>query len=255
MEIIEKNRIDLTGIEKRLLHARHLLLLETGNNKYVALRILRQHLSFISYNFVKDEPSFLPLAPVGSSGSTGVTQPFFSSTNTLGINQLSVSDLLSIGSNRTNNLMQVFYGIAPSYVYTSMDEPNSLDTLPTAGLSPSSTYPYLYGHSGFDSPYYRPSEHTEFFAIANVSVTFTLINTVSIPVSPKMLLVLNNCTVEPVHDYALIKKMVDGTTAREIATVGQVYSEVTWTSERYGNISPFTASDANFPDKLKEAGY
>lgn len=255
MEAIEKNRIDLTGIEKRLLHARHLLLLETGNDTYVALRIVRQHLSFISYNFVKDAPSFLPLAPVGSTGTTGVTQSFFSPTNTLGITELSLNDLLSIGSNRSNNLMQVFYGIAPSYVYTSINEPNSLDTLPSAGLTPSSTYPYLYGHSGFDSPYYRPSEHTEFFAIANVEVSFTLINTVSIPVSPKLLLVLNNCTVEPVHDYALIKKMVDGTTARAIATVGQVYSEVVWTAERYGGIRPFRASDVNSPEKLKEAGY
>lgn len=254
-----KDKIKLDGIKTKLLQPRHLMLLETGNNKYVALRAVRTNLSFLNYNFVNDSASFLPLAPVKSTGTTKVTQNFFAQHVSVNINALSLTDALAIGGSRNNNLMQVFYGIAPSYIYVDLEYPAStlVNQGPQSSLSPSSTYPYFYGHSGFDSPYYEPSEFTEFFSISNIPVQFTLVNSVAIEQSPKMLFILNNITVEPVHDLALFKKMIEGTTPREIITLGQIYTEITWSPAMYASASPVSAADVLSGNTavLKEAGY
>jgi hypothetical protein len=254
---IEKNRIDLRDIQPRLLRTRHLLLLDIGSDKFVALRVIRQQQSIITYNFSTEISGFLPLAPVGSSGTTNVTQASFTAPITLGIKELSVDDALSIGESRQGNITQVFMGIAPSYTYVDLLQAGiPVDQLSLSAMSPTSAYPYIYGHSGFTSPYFRPSENTEFFVMANIQTQLRLANSVSIPISPKLLLVMNNMTVKPV-DAALFKQMLEAKVPREVVTVGQIYSSITWSPDRYGGASPVSAKDvlAGNTVALKEGGY
>ena len=255
-----KYQIRLDDIEERILQPRYLLLIETGQDQYVALRVGRQRLAQVAYNFVNDGADFLPLAPVNSTGTSGVTQGFFSQHNPITISKLGSQDLLGIPTPRTGNLMQLFYGIAPSYCFVTPEQPGGtqLEQLPNTQLFPQSSYPYIYDNSGFSSPFYRPAKHTELFTVANVTIQFTLVNSVSIPISPKMLFVINNMRVSPIESLDLFRKMLEGTVARRVVSMGQVYSDVTWSSAIYGNVEPVSAKSilgSNGSVAFKNAGY
>lgn len=217
-------------------------------------------MSKITYNFVEDAASFLPLDAVNGSGTSGVTQNFFSRGNAIDVNTLNIDDALDIPRPRYNNLMQIFYGIAPSYCFVTPEVPGGtiLAQMPETSEFPQSGYPYITDHTGFDSPFYTPSKYTELFSLANVPIQFTLANTASIPISPKLLLILNNMTVEPVNSLDLFRKMLEGTVPRRVASVGQVYASVTWSFQVYGNIQPVDATDvlgSNGKTVVAKAGY
>lgn len=255
---MESNNLDTFRISTRLiddaiLKPRYLLLLETQTDYFVALRVVSQQLSFISYDFVAD---------AGISALTGVgTTGQIAQHVQVKINNLSIQDALSISTaaNRTDNIMQIFYGIAPSYVYVDLEVPGGtyLNQLPNTALNPQSTYPYLYGHSGFDSPYYEPSRNTEFFSVSNLNIQFTLQNSVSISVNPRMLFAINNTIVKPVNDISLFKAMLERKVPVTIANMNQIYTSVTWSPALYSGVSPILASSIlkGDMDAFREAGY
>lgn len=263
MEVYDKYKVRFDGIKKRLLEPRHFLLLETDANTFVGLRVVRQHLSQIMYNFEVEIDSFLPLNPVSITQGTTLTQSFFSPHNTLAISQLSgVSDWLQVPSPRTNNLMQVFYGISPSYVAIAPEQPGGtyLDQLPTSSLNPSSSFYWLWNNSGWNSPLYEPSEETEFFVPSNLSTQFTLINTAPIIVNPKMLFIVNNLIVEPISDLATFQDILRGKIPSEKRDVGQIYSTTSaqWSPSNYSGVNPVSAKSILGPNAataFKDAGY
>lgn len=256
----ELNRVSLTDVRERLLQPRFLLLLETDDNAFVALRVKRQHVSKIAYNFVNDYSGFLPLDAIGGSGTSGVTQSSFVQHKAIQVSEIgNLQDALDIPTPRTYNLMQIFYGIAPSYCFVTPEEPGGtlLAQMPETSEFPQSAYPWIYDHNGYDSPFYMPSQDTELFSIANVTIQFTLANTATIPISPKFSLILNNMTVEPIDSVDLFKAMLDGRIARRVVSMGQVYSNVVWSQSIYG-VQPVSASEvqaSNASTTLKTAGY
>jgi hypothetical protein len=257
----ELNKVSLNDVRERLLQPRYLLLLETGDDLFVALRVKRQHVSKITYNFVKDYSGFLPLAPIGTTPVSGVTQSSFSQHNAIQIQEIgNLQDALSIPTPRQNNLLQIFYGIAPSYCFVTPEQPGGtlLAQLPNTSEFPSASYPWIYDHSGFDSPFYMPSQDTELFSIANVTLQFTLANTVPIPISPKLMFIINNLTVEPISSLDTFRKMIEGTIPRRVVSMGQIYSNVTWSSQVYSGIQPVSASNilgSNGAAYFRDAGY
>lgn len=255
----KKSRISLDDIEERLLQNRFLLLINTSEDNYVALRVQRQHMSKIAYDFVKDA-GLLPLDAVGGTGTSGVTQNAFSQHVAVAINELSINDGLDIPKPRTNNLMQIFYGISPSYLFVSPEMPGGtlLGQMPETSEYTQSTYPYIFDHSGYDSPFYVPSKYTEIFSIANVTIQFTLANTASIPITPRFLLILNNLIVEPVDSLKQFQDMLKGTIPRRVVTAGQIYSTITWSPSVYSNVKPVSASNilgSNAQAAFTKAGY
>ncbi len=253
-------KISYDDIEERLLQPRFLMLLDTGRDQYVALRVVRQSLMQIYYDFVNDAPGFLPLAPVNGTAVSGQTQPFISQHNAVNISELSISDALAIPKPRTSNMLQIFYGIAPSYCFVTPEQPGGTPNaqLPETAGFPQSNYPYIASHSGYDSPLYEPSKYTELFGIADVTIQFTLANTVSIPISPKMLFVINNMLVEPIDSLDLFRKMLEGTVPRRVVSVGQIYTNIQFSGATYGGISPVSARDVMSPNgknALVRAGY
>ena len=255
----KKNKISFADIEERILQPRFLLLLNTFQDEFVALRIQKQHLTSMLYDFVKDG-GILPLAPVTTSGTANVTQNFLSSHNIVALNKLNISDGLAIPKPRVNNIMQVFYGISPSYLFVSPEQPGGtlLSQLPETSEFVQTNFPYIFDHSGFDSPLYVPSKYTELFSVANVTLQFTLVNTSSITITPRMLFVLNNLIVEPITSVDLFRKMLEGTVPRRVATLGQVYNGITWSPSVYSNIRPVSASrilGSNGQAEFTKAGY
>jgi len=256
----ELNKVSLNDVRERLLQPRYLLLLETGDDQFVALRVKRQHVSKIAYNFVNDYKGFLPLAPIGTTPVSGVTQSSFVQHQSIQIQEIgNLQDGLSIPTPRTNNLLQLFYGIAPSYCFVTPEQPSGtlLAQMPNTNEFPSSQYPWIFDHSGYDSPFYMPSQDTELFSIANVTLQFTLANTVPISISPKLMFVINNITTEPISSLDTFRKMLEGTIPRRVVSMGQIYSNVPWSSTIYG-VKPVDASDIlgkNGASAFQSAGY
>lgn len=227
---MDQTKVDISDLKGVLLKARHLLLLETANNEFVGLRITRTHLTYLNYDFISQISTFSALTAVGTAGS-------FVQHVTMSISSLSsVSDWLSMSSNQSNNLYQVFYGIKPSYLYVTLEYPAGQPTaqLSQSALYPQSAYPYIFDHSGYSSPYFRPSPETEFISLSNIKVQFTLANSVSISINPQMLFVINNCITEPITDMALLKQMVQRKVPVEIINLGQIYNNVSFPSTLYG---------------------
>ena len=255
----KKNKISFVDIEERILQPRFLLLLNTFQDQFVALRIQRQHLTTMLYDFVKDGGD-LPLAPVTTTGTAGVTQSFLSPHNIVAINELSITDGMAIPKPRIDNLMQIFYGISPSYLFVSPEQPGGtlVSQLPESAEAVQINFPYIFDHSGFDSPLYAPSKYTELFSIANVNLQFTLVNSVPITINPKLMFVMNNLLVEPITSVDLFRKMLEGTVPRRVVTLGQIYSGITWSPSVYSGIKPVAASSilgSNAQAAFTKAGY
>jgi hypothetical protein len=225
-----QTKVDISDLKGVLLKPRHLLLLETSNNQFVGLRVTRTHLTYVNYDFISQISTFNALTAVGTTGS-------FVQHVTMSITSLSgVSDWLAMATNQTNNLYQVFYGIKPSYLYATLEYPAGQPTaqLSQTALYPQSAYPYIFDHSGYSSPYFKPSPETEFISLSNIKVQFTLANSVSISIRPEMLFVVNNCITEPITDMALLKQMVQRKVPVEIIDLGQIYNNVAFPSTLYG---------------------
>lgn len=244
-----KQKIILDGIKDSILKSRYLLLLQTDDHDFVGFRITRQKQAFIDYSFSDQTAGF----------SLAANQ--FSKGNSLSIRQLSgVSNWLATDIQRsTNNIMQVFYGIAPSYVFASLEYggPGQYQVqMPVSSVLPREQYPYIYDTSGFVSPFFAPAESTEFYVLNQIDVQFTLYNSVNIPVVPRMLFVVNNLKVEPVSQ-GLFKKMLLGQVPRRLAEPGQIYAAVGYAGQGYGNVEPVNDKDilSGNAAALKAAGY
>lgn len=245
-----KQKIILDGIKNDLLIPRYLLLLQTDNQEYVGFRVTRARQSFINYSFTDD-----------IAGFSSLTSQQFENNITLAIKELTgVTDWLATNIDRSsNNVMQIFYGIKPSYAYASIEYggPGQYQTqMPVSAVLPRSSYPYIYDNNGFNSPYFAPAEGTEFYVINGVDVEFTLYNSVNIPINPGMLFVVNNMLVEPV-EQGTFKKMLLGTVPRRLASPGQIYSTVAYSGSGYNNVTPVSVADVlkQNVSALKSAGY
>lgn len=248
MEISQKVPYDLSDIEASLIGPRFLFLLEVDNEKYVALMATRTRLEFLEYSFQQAVTGWLPLAAVGTAAVTNSTQAAYLEKQPITITSVSDVDIsdnaLGFGSNK-NNLMQVFYGIKPSYCAVNRRFPsNPVDILPESQLFPRSSYPYVSGANGKTSPYYHPSKKTEFMSIINNVVTFDLANTVSFSIQPEMMFVLNNIITKPITKKDTVVRMLENQgIPRKIVQLGSIYGSVPWDDTSYGGAKVFKASD------------
>ena len=242
-----KTEIDLSGIASDFIKPRHYFLLQLAKDSFVALQAVRTHTNFLQYNFSAEKSGWLPLDAVGGTGTSGVSQSSYLSSQNITIKDLSISDNALSISSMQSNVLQVFYGLKPSYLLVNRRYPSTtpVDQLPEGSLHPSSTYIWVYGVSGFRSPYYRPSPETEFISFANTDVFFDLVNTAPFTIQPELFFVINNIIVQPITDKAIIAKILTPASGipRKIIDVGQIYGSVSWNPEKYAGAVEFTQAD------------
>ena len=242
-----KYEIDLSAIDAEIIKPRHYFLLQLAKDSYVALQAVRTHINFLQYNFSAEKSNWLPLDAVGGTGASGVSQAAYLESQNITISDLSIDNNAFSIKTRENNIIQAWYGLKPSYLLVNRRFPSTtpVDQLPESSLHPSSSYIWVYGVSGFRSPYYRPSPETEFVSFANTDVYFDLANTAPFLVQPELFFVMNNVLVQPIKDKSIIAKILTPASGipRKIIDTGQIYGSVPWSSSSYEGIVEFTQAD------------
>ena len=242
-----KYEINLADIAPEIIKPRHYFLLQLAKDSYVALQAVRTHIDFLQYNFSVEKSGWLPLDAVGGTGSSGVSQAAYLDNQNITISDLSIDNNAFSIKSLQNNLLQIFYGLKPSYLLVNRRFPSTtpVDQLPESSLHPSSSYIWVYGVSGFRSPYYHPSPETEFVSFANTDVYFDLANTAPFLIQPELFFVINNVIVQPIKDKGIIAKILTPASGipRKIIDVGQIYGSVPWNPESYSGAVEFTQAD------------
>lgn len=245
---IDSTRIDLKDIQGRFLEPGFLFLLEVDDDQYVALRCVRNKRMFLQYSFQQEISGWLPLAPVGETGTSGTDQDSYLENQDVYIHSLNIDteNALGVDSTNSNNMLQLFFGIKPSYLNVNLRYPNTTANyqMPRSKLFPSSAYPYLFGASGYSSRYLHPSRDTEFFSMISTGFKFDLANTASYDIQPELMFVINNIITAPVTDKEKVKRILEGQgVPRKIVALGSIYGSVPFPSTQYSGAKVFKAKD------------
>ena len=227
-------RTEFSAVKDSLLKNNHLLLLSVAEDEYMPLRIIRSQISSLYYNFISNISGFLPLGPTGNSSPPSGNQSYFVDNQQLGIQAIQGAQNI-FRLSKAGEILQVFYGISPSYLRTMLKQPLqtfvfNLDT-ETATIIPQPSFIEM-GIDGFQSPLRLPQPETEFFVIGGVSVRFTLMNMAPIAISPSLNFIINRLAVEPVTDAGLIRSMIEGRIPAKVADLGAIDAD-TGTDVRY----------------------
>lgn len=200
---------DLSLIESKFLKSGYYIELELSDTTAAFFRV-RRSLQFEHYYDVKTEiSSWKPLAPITVSAPT--YNPYFMQFVKLPLPDFqNVTDMFAL--NDTNEMLQVFMGIAPSpvriYYNIPSQQPYAAYDNDTA---PDSTYfDFGYQFDGFDSPLHRPHPKSEFLDVRGININFTFGNPVTVSVNPEIYFYVNRMTVEPVTDESLAAEIVNG---------------------------------------------
>jgi len=209
-----------------LLKENYILGLSFAPGKYAFYRVTRSNVFPLVYNF-QTELSVNPLNPYGQS-YTGYSAYYLSLQN-LGLPQSEVNtpvtDMFKI--DRDNEIWQIFYGIAPSYLKVLPVQPPSSAPIYhlDQSITPSQTFIKI-GFDGFASPFDEPSDKTEAYVLAGLSIGFVLINPVTIPISPKLKFIINRMIVEPITDPNMARAILDGKVPAHIVTIGSAENDL-----------------------------
>jgi hypothetical protein len=161
------------------------------------------------YNFAYDweqyNANFLPLAPAGVQGITGIAQAFFVANLQPAISGVSnisnVTNLFSLTSGgQPYEALQCFIGVAPSYLRVYIQQPPNAGPVGSMdqNIIPQTTF-YDSGYfDGFASPYDAPTKAGQVLVLAGTEPWFTLANPVSVLVDPHFNLFFNRMLLSPV---------------------------------------------------------
>ena len=245
--------MDFSSIESSILRTRDIVVYDVGDG-YIPFRVKRQQLATVYYDFIIEKANFLPLGPAGISPPAG-TQSYFVDNFQFQLQTIqNEQDMFRLVD--TNEILQVFYGASPSYLKTMLKQPVTayIFTLEN-NVVPSMNFTEM-GIDGYESPLNRPSKRTEFFVFNGLSVYMVLMNTVTVAISPSLNFVINRLMAEPMHDYALIKAILEGRSPAKFVTIGDpTLGKVTFTFSAYGNVKPIPYSSGLTPPELKGLGY
>ena len=116
--------MDLSAIENSILRTRDIVVYDFGDG-YVPFRVRRQQVSTLYYNFITQKANFLPLGPTGIAAPAG-TQSFFQDNFEFQLQTIqNEQDMFRIIESK--EIIQGFYGIAPSYMRTMLKQPIQAD--------------------------------------------------------------------------------------------------------------------------------
>lgn len=200
--------------------------ISANQGAFVGFRVVKQTVSTLYYDFVKEQNNYLPMAPRYVS-PTG-TSPNFQDKVQLSLAEIqNVSDMFML--TKANDALQVFYGISPSYVRVMLDYNQQYAFNMEQSINPSSTF-FEVGIDGFQSPLNRPNRLTEFFVLGGINYRFTLMNTSSIPVFPSLNFVINRMSLKALTAEQTKKAITSG---YPIKTLGPIDASIEFPSPTY----------------------
>jgi len=214
------------NIEKaKLLRSNDYVVLNLGygaNEKVIltGFKVMRTNFFTMAYNFIEQGAISSDLAPNGMSNVNFT--PYYTEIVKLPLSKIqNVTDMFLL--DKQNEMLQVFYGISPSYLRVIPRQPDTMNEFyMDQQITPSSNFISL-GIDGFMSPFDSPAQITETFILAGLSVGITLENPVTIPINPTLNFWINRMLVEPITDSATIMNIIKGKIKGHIATVSSTF--------------------------------
>ena len=214
--------IDKSRIERYFLKENYLLLLgfpgaERGE-VYVPLRVIAREYFEFMYDPIQ-EGQISAKVPAGA-GVNGISDLGFVTPARLGSVFLTGKPFNAFYIKDTDQVYQMFFGIAPSALRVFLEAPSStgqrnLDIDRWANSK--QEFGYI---DGFDSPLLYPSPESELIIPPEFDFSFGYGNPLPDPVSPLLLFIMNRLKVALVLDVALVEKMLAGSVPVAIKTVG-----------------------------------
>jgi hypothetical protein len=245
--------LDLSQIT--LLRPRDYALFGFDVDKWVPVRVLRARPFAFPYTFAKDVGGFNGAASSTwknlSGGASNMPVLANAPANSYVLNQSAafqavsgVSDALQV--TQDYEILQAFYGIAPSPLRVYFQQPVSQFTTMldqnVVPLQQSEQVIDVGFLDGFDSPYNRPSPASEFFSFKNIQVQFSMANPVPEQIAPRLNFVINRMKCAPVSDPATVQGIFRGTIPAKVVTIGDTMSSVNWTGSGYGGVGGLPSS-------------
>jgi hypothetical protein len=217
---------DLSRVEAASFKENYLLMLGFPNG-YVPLRVIaREHFIYM-YDPLNEGQILGPVAAatIGYSANgisdLGYVQPQrLPSRHATG----QPIDIFQIDMNHTDEMYQLFFGIAPSAIRVFINEPASTgqNNLVSFSWGPNNmAFGYI---DGYISPLENPSPASEILVPPNMEFALGYANPLPNPVVPLLLFYVNRLKVNVVRDVQLVMKMLDGRVPVAIRTVGGLSS-------------------------------
>ena len=205
--------------EIKFLKANDFVLLNTNKNDYFVLRVIdaRDPVT-IDYYPQTEINGFLPLNAFGSPAVSGRFNSYVVDSEQFGmedfVNINNIFDANTMGYDKENILLEIGVGISPSplrlFRYFPSQTPlgNYLTgkQIHWGGRQQNYNIGYV---DGFASPREHPTSAGLFYLPPFGTTLFTMMNPVSVPISPAFKFMINQMIVEPVADVQLAWKILN----------------------------------------------
>ncbi|MGB9815484.1 MAG: hypothetical protein ACPLVI_06000 [Thermoplasmata archaeon] len=182
------------------------LVISTGPGTYYGFKVIRKQDLILTYNFATETANNIisvaanniwPMVPYGTTSIPTGYQSYYVELNKMPLAKIqNIADVFKIEN--INQIYQVFMGISPSYLRVGLRLNTASVTTLSQSIAPSQSFIDLFDIDGFTSPYNEPSPESEFYVLKPLTVGFTLMNPVTIPINPRLQFFINRLMVEPI---------------------------------------------------------
>lgn len=249
------------SLEEMYLKQNDFVLYSTAKDENYVLRVVDAKPEEFKYFPEENISGFKPLNAFNAPAVSGVYDNYVVDSEELSLQEFTnISNMFeadNMGYDHTNVLMQVFMGIAPSWIrvfkyFPSRDKLGDYlfgDKVYWGGRQQKYNFGYV---DGFRSKKNKPTYSSEFFVPPVSSFQFTFMNPSLVPSHIELALYINQMIVEPVSDVQLAHKILNRIVPAKRAKTGQFPNGFTPTHSLFG-VSPVPL-DATQND-LQNAGY
>ncbi len=190
--------MNMDRIRDYVLKENQYLVISTGPGTYYGFKVTRKQNLVLTYNFATETTNNTgPMVPYGSTAVPTGYQNYYVELNKLPLAKIqNITDVFKIED--TNQIYQVFMGIAPSYLKVGMRLNTTSITSLSQSIAPSQSFLDLFTIDGYASPYDEPSPESEFYVLKPLTIGLTLMNPVTVPINPRLQFFINRLMVEPI---------------------------------------------------------
>lgn len=227
--------LDLNRIERHILRENYLMLLgfPTKDNKgYIPLRVMGRELFYYEYD-PRQEAQITTKVPPGA-GINGINDLGFITPTRLSSQYLTGKPYNVFYVKDYDQVLQLFYGIAPSALRVYLEAPASVGQK-NLDIDRWANNKLQFGYiDGFDSPLLNPSPQSELIIPPELDFAIGYGNPLPVMMDPLIQFVVNRLQVAIVSDPTLVEKMLDGRAPAAIKTIGGLASFTYSTKKVYG---------------------
>ncbi len=217
---------------------------------YVPLQVVDTDIPFeFIYDPITDGAltSPLPASPQGN-GITGLT---IQSDVLFGSKYITGNPNNVLKVDKTDNMYQIFFGVAPSYTRVYLYEPANVAQGRLDVAAWNSTYNQFGFIDGYTSPFNSPSPYAQLAIPYGMEVAFGLVNPTTVPIAPLFKFIVNRMVVSKITNENIVYDMfISNNTKRLI--VGGASSYTINDNNTYGvtPIPPQSILNASKDDAL-----